>query len=157
MSDSAQVLRNGDEALLSLWADGATLNLISQKLLKTPTSIASKLVRLGLFKDRASVNVENEKRDGTASVALEHDGVYTIYVVRNPETTAPIYVGQSQNFRKRKKSHIRRFSKLLVGQIPLVEVIETVETYASARAVERAVIAQLIKEGYVLHNALDRD
>ncbi len=150
-------MNDNDEVLLALWADGATLDVASQKLLKTPTSIASKLVRLGLFRDRASVNIENERRGGSSSATLEHDGSYTIYVVRNPETKAPIYVGQSQNFRKRKKNHIRRFSKLLVGQVPLVEEVEIVETYVLARAVERGVIAKFTKEGYVLHNVLDRD
>ena len=148
---------SNDDELLALWADGATLDVASQKLRKTPTSVASKLVRLGLFQDRASVNVESERRGGSSSATMEHDGIYTVYVVRDPETKAPIYVGQSQNFRKRKKNHIRRFSKLLVGQVPQVEEVETVETYALARAVERAVIARFTKEGYALHNVLDRD
>jgi hypothetical protein len=80
------VLSKGDEALLSLWAEGVTLVVASEKLRKTPTSIASKLVRLGVFKDRASVNAENEKRGGNSMAALEHDGIYTIYIVRDPST-----------------------------------------------------------------------
>jgi len=47
-----------------------TLDVASEKLRKTPTSIASKLVRLGVFKDRSSVNVENEKRGGNSIAAL---------------------------------------------------------------------------------------
>jgi len=109
------VLSKGDAALLSLWAEGVTLVVASEKLRKTPTSIASKLVRLGVFKDRASVNAENEKRGGGSMAALEHDGIYTIYIVRDPNTKAPIYVGQSQNFRKRKKSHVRRFFNVARG------------------------------------------
>lgn len=150
-------MSKGDEALLSLWAEGVTLDAASEKLRKTPTSIASKLVRLGVFEDRASVNVENKKRGGKSMAALEHDGIYTIYVVRDPSTKAPIYVGQSQNFRKRKKSHVRRFSTRLAGQIPLIEEVETVETYALAREAERAMIAKLSSAGYVLHNLLDRE
>jgi hypothetical protein len=88
---------------------------------------------------------------------LEHDCGYTIYVVRDSKTKAPIYVGQSQNFGKRKKNHIRRFSKLLDGQVPLVEEVEILETYVMARAVERGFIAKFTKEGYVMHNVLDRD
>ncbi len=151
------MLSKGDEALLSLWTEGVTLDVASEKLRKTPTSIASKLVRLGVFKDRASVNVENEKRGGNSMATLERDGIYTIYIVRDPSTKAPIYVGQSQNFRKRKKSHVRRFSTLLAGQIPLIEEVETVETYALAREAERAIIAKLSNAGYILHNVLDRE
>ncbi len=103
------------------------------------------------------MNVENEKRGGNSMAALERDGIYTIYIVRDPSTKAPIYVGQSQNFRKRKKSHVRRFSTLLAGQIPLIEEVETVETYALAREAERAIIAKLSNAGYILHNVLDRE
>jgi hypothetical protein len=127
------VLSKGDEALLSLWAEGVTLDVASEKLRKTPASIASKLIRLGVFKDRASVNVENEKRGGNSMAALERDGIYTIYIVRDPSTKAPIYVGQSQNFRERKKSHVRRFSTLLAGQIPLIEEVETIESRCLGR------------------------
>lgn len=114
----------GDEALLSVWAEGVTLDVASERLRTTPTSIASKLVRLGVFKDRVSVNA---------------------------------YVGQSQNFRKRKKSHVRRFSTLLAGQMPLIEEVETVETYALAREAELAIIAKLSNAGYILRNVLDRE
>jgi hypothetical protein len=89
---------------------------------------------------------------------LEHDGIYTIYIVRDPSTKTPTYVGQSQNFRKRKKSHVRYFSKKwFAGQIALIEKVETVGTYALAREAERAMIAKLIKAGYGLRNVLDRE
>jgi predicted GIY-YIG superfamily endonuclease len=151
------VLTKGDKVLLSLWADGVTLDVAARKLRKTPTSIASKLVRLGVCKDRASVNVENGRRGGISMATLGHDGAYTVYLVRDPSTKAPIYVGQTQNFRKRKKSHIRHFSTLLAGQIPLIEEVRTVENYALAREMERAVIADLSNARYILQNVLDRE
>lgn len=150
-------LNRGDAALLALWAEGETLDAMSERLLKTPTSLAGKLVRLGLFEDRMSVNAENTRRGGRSSARLEYDGLYTIYVVRDPEANVPIYVGQTQNFRARRRNHMRHFSKLLHGRRPVVEVVETVETYAVAREVERRVIAQLSEAGYTLHNVLDRD
>jgi hypothetical protein len=148
---------SGDRELISLWEAGLTLDVAAEKLKKTPTSVASKLVRLGLFVDRAAVNVENERRGGKSFADLEHDGAYTIYVARNPNTQAPFYVGQSQNFRKRKKANIRRFSKYLSGQTAVIDVVETVATYALARAGERALITEFTNEGYVLLNVLDRD
>lgn len=152
------MLSKGDQELLSLWAEGATLDVASERFQKTPTSIASKLVRLGVFEDRASVNVENKKRGGNSMAALEHDGIYTIYIIRDPGTKAPVYVGQSQNFRKRKKSHVRYFSKKwFAGQTALIETVEIAGTYALARQVERAMIAKLIAAGYGLRNVLDRD
>jgi len=91
-----------DTELIALWKGGLTLEVAAEMLKKTLTSIASKLVRLGVFEDRAAVNIENERRGGKSVADLKHDRVYTIYVLRNPNTLAPFYVGQSQNFHKRR-------------------------------------------------------
>jgi serine/threonine protein kinase len=55
-----------------------------------------------------------------------------------------------------RKAHVRRFSEFLAGQRAVVEAVETVPTYALARARERALITKLTNEGYVLLNVLDR-
>jgi len=41
--------------------------------------------------------------------------------------------------------------------MPLIEEVETVETYALAREAERAIIAKLSNAGYILRNVLDRE
>ena len=68
---------------------------------------------------------------------------------------APFYVGQTHNFRKRKQAIVRRFSKFLSGQRVVIDVVETVATYALARAGERALITKFNNEGYVLLNVRD--
>lgn len=150
-------MSRGDTKLLALWAEGGTLETIAAELDKTPTSIAHKLVRLEVFEDRFAVNIENQRRGGGSMANLEHDAFYTIYVVRNPSTNAPIYVGQTQNFRKRLKNHMRRFSKLLDGQTPIIQELETVSNYVQAREVERKRIAEFSDRGFSLLNTLDRE
>ncbi len=150
-------MRELDKTLLLLWQSGATVDDISVQLSKSPTSIASKLVRLDICKDRTEVNSENKSRGGNLIAKLEHDGFYTIYVVREPTKNVPIYIGQTQNFLARQKQHLRTFTHLKSGKMPLIEKIETVETYELARKLEKKIIADYTKAGYVLHNVLDRE
>lgn len=150
-------LTAGDSTILSLWGGGGTLEAIACELGKTPTSIAHKLVRLGVFESRSAANAENELRGGESAARLEHDVLYTIYLVRNPETNAPVYVGQTQNFAKRRKNHVRRFSKLLGVETPIIEELETVRTYAEARDAEKRRIAEFWNQGFRLENKQDRE
>lgn len=150
-------LVSGDTKLLALWAKSLTLETIAAEFSKTPTSIAGKLVRLGLFEDRDAVNVENLKRGGGSAANMEHDFLYTIYLVRNPDTNVPIYIGQTQNFQSRQKRHFRRFSKEFGGKAPIIEVIETVTSYSKAREAEKKQIAEFSDKGFVLLNELDRE
>ena len=147
----------GDNTILSLWDGGATLETIANELGKTPTSIAHKLVRLGVFETRSAANADNENRGGRSVANLEHDALYTIYLIRNPSTNAPVYVGQTQNFAKRRKNHVRRFSKLLGVDEPIIEELETVRTYAEAREAEKKRIAKFWNQGFRLLNVQDRE
>jgi predicted GIY-YIG superfamily endonuclease len=143
--------------LLVLWAEGGTLEAIAAAIGKTPTSVAHKLVRLGIFEDRATANTQNQKRGGGLAANSEHDASYTIYLVRNPDTNAPMYVGQTQNFRARRRNHIRNFSKVFDGKKPIIEELETVASYSQAREAERKRIAELSAKGFSLLNVLDRE
>jgi predicted GIY-YIG superfamily endonuclease len=147
----------GDAGVLAQWEEGRTLEAIASEFGKTPTSIAHKLVRLGIVEDRGAANRENEKRGGESAANLEHDTVYTIYVVRNPFTRTPVYVGFTQNFHKRRKNHARRFSKTFCGDAPIIEELETVASYALARDAEKKHIANMSDKGISLLNVLDRE
>lgn len=146
----------GDNHLRRLWQEGGTLDEASAALDKTPTSIAHKLVRLGLCNSREEVNAENQRRGGKLSARLETDGDYTIYLIRSPITNVPIYVGQSQNFDKRRKAHIKRFAPMF-GKEPIIEEIGRVRTYRHARDEERRQIAAFDKLGFTLFNIQDRE
>lgn len=150
-------MAKGDTKILDLWSKGKTLEALATEFAKTPTSIAHKVVRLGLCKDRTSVNLENQKRGGGFIASKEHDDFYTVYVVRNPHNKNPIYVGQTQNFKKRIKNHLRRFSKHFNGEMPIIEELKTVADYAKARNIEKLQIAKLSSQGFLLLNVLDRD
>ncbi|WP_430231845.1 hypothetical protein [Paraburkholderia tropica] len=146
----------GDNLLRDLWRAGGTLDEASKALGKTATSIAHKLVRLGLCSSREEANAENERRGGSLSAKLEADGDYTIYLVRSPITNVPIYVGQSQNFNKRQKAHIRRFEPMF-GKPPIIEEISRARTYLDARVEERRQIAAFESLGFTLFNVQDRE
>lgn len=146
----------GDDRVRALWLDGRTLDEASEALGKTPTSIAHKLVRLGLCNSREDVNSENLRRGVKLSARLETDGDYTIYLIRSPITNVPIYVGQSQNFDKRRKAHIKRFEPMF-GKAPIIEEIGCVGTYRHARDEERRQIAAYEGMGFTLFNVQDRE
>lgn len=146
----------GDKILRKLWQEGATLDSASAAIEKTPTSVAHKLVRLGLCLSRQEANEESKRRGGKLLARLETDDDYTIYLVRSPITNAPIYVGQSQNFDKRRKAHIKRFS-LILGAVPIIEKIIGVGTYRHAREEERRQIAAYEAMGFTLLNIQDRE
>jgi hypothetical protein len=72
-----------------------TLDVASEKLRKTPTSIASKLVRLGIFKDRAAVNAENRKRGGNSVAAFKRSvHALRVYNLRAPIDSIFIFLGK---------------------------------------------------------------
>lgn len=146
-----------DREIISLWKSGISLDKLSEAHGKTPTSIASKLVRLGFFTCRNDVQLENTKRGGFCKVAGEVDGFYSIYLIRSPLGGEPVYVGQSQNFSKRLKAHKRKLAKCFDGHEPIIEILNITESYASARALEKERIAEFVSAGYALLNVQDRE
>lgn len=140
-----------DMKIKALWEAGETLDRISEEVDKTPTSVAHKMVRMGLAASREDVNDESRRRGGSSLANAETDGRYTIYLIRSPITNEPVYVGQTQNFSKRRKAHVRRFEPIL-GAEPVIESVIEVADYNAARDEERLLIARLTAEGFTLLN-----
>jgi predicted GIY-YIG superfamily endonuclease len=146
-----------DSEILTKWKFGFTLEKLSEEYKKTPTSIASKLVRLAVFSDRKEVEIENFNRGGFCRVEEENDKFYSIYLIRCPSNNNPIYIGQTQNYKKRIKTHKRKFTKHFNGNEPIIEILETVEKYSDARVCEKKHIAEFTMLGYKLLNIQDRE
>lgn len=146
----------GDRDLVLRWNNGATLEELSELYSKTPTSIASKLIRLNQFRSRKEVQLANIESGGKCEVHEEVDCFYTIYLIRSPDGV-PTYVGQSQNFWKRKKTHKKKFTKYFGGLEPIIEILDRVELYSDSRMREKYFIAKFTKDGHVLLNIQDRD
>lgn len=141
-----------DNYIKKYWNDGKTIDEISEIAKKSPTSIAAKLIRLGIFLNREEAIKKNNERGGACSIKLESDSMYTIYLIRNPKTKEPVYVGQTQKFIHRMKTHSKNFT-LIFNEEPIIEVLSEHEFYKDAIAEEKKKILFYMQQGAKLFNS----
>ena len=95
------------------------------------------------------------------------DENFTTYFIADPDTGYVVYVGQTANFLKRKKSHLRLRKRPNIktaniktwlhdlisdGKIPVIEALETVETEEESLESETKWVKKFAKEGHPLLN-----
>ncbi|WP_196161002.1 GIY-YIG nuclease family protein [Reinekea sp. G2M2-21] len=115
------------------------------------------LVSSGKYATRREVISANKERGGNTKINLEIDNGYCIYLIKNPHNLKPVYIGQTQNLKKRKRAHARRFKKVFSGELPIIEVLCYADTYDEARQLEKEKIAEYHWLGYDLLNIEDRE
>ena len=95
------------------------------------------------------------------------DKNFLTYYIADPDTGYVVYVGQTTNFVKRKKTHLRLQKRpnikttniktwlhdfISEGKTPIIEVLETVNTEQESLASETKWIKKFAKEGHPLLN-----
>ena len=92
---------------------------------------------------------------------------YTTYSIADPCTGDIVYVGQTANFEQRKKSHLRLKKRPNIktmniktwlhdlisdGKVPVIAILETVETEEESLVSETKWVEKFAKEGHPLLN-----
>lgn len=88
--------------------------------------------------------------------------VYTTYCIKDPDTGQVVYVGQTQDFEKRRASHLTLrtrpnigsvnirtwlFDMLSAGKMPVIEVLEECADHRTSLASETAWVTRFAAEG----------
>ncbi|TWC18942.1 MULTISPECIES: viroplasmin family protein [unclassified Pseudomonas] len=115
-------------------------------------------------------NTDTIERRPTAKAQPElHDDLskqYLVYIIIDPETEEPFYVGETGNFPRRQQAHIRsantrtkraaaKIAQILEkGQMPLFKAVEICESKDAALAAETQWIKRCVEKGHTVWNRI---
>jgi predicted GIY-YIG superfamily endonuclease len=85
---------------------------------------------------------------------MSHNRTQYIYLLSNPITQEPFYVGCTCAIRQRRKQHIQRFSHQFNGLPPVFTILDFVHTrrLGEGYSIEADWINKYLSEGYRLIN-----
>ncbi|HEX4547990.1 viroplasmin family protein [Pseudomonas sp.] len=110
-----------------------------------------------------------EKRPTARSQSDLHDDLskkYLVYIIIDPDTEEPFYVGETGNFPRRQRAHIRsanvrtkraaaKIAQILgKGQMPLFKAVEFCESKDAALAAETQWIKRYVERGHTVWNRI---